>query len=105
MGSITPTLEIAALDFIPRKEVEALAAAGLRLAGDLLDWLPRRYEDRRRFDAFPTYASATAVCLRGMVIDAKKSGFGGRRMFYEAVVVDSTGGVFGGGKITLRWFN
>jgi ATP-dependent DNA helicase RecG len=105
MGSITPTLEIAALDFIPRKEAESLAAAGLRLAGDLLDWLPRRYEDRRRFDAFPAYASATAVCLRGMVIDAKKSGFGGRRMFYEAVVVDSTGGVFGGGKITLRWFN
>jgi ATP-dependent DNA helicase RecG len=82
-----------------------LAAAGLHAAGDLLDWLPRRYEDRRRFDAFPVQAGGPAVCLRGTVVDSMKRAFGARRQFYEAVVMDGTGGVFGSSKVTCRWFN
>jgi ATP-dependent DNA helicase RecG len=38
-----------------------------------------------------------------MVVDTSKRHFG--RSFHEAVVMDGTGGVFGSGKITCRWFN
>jgi ATP-dependent DNA helicase RecG len=34
-----------------------------------------------------------------------KRAFGARRKFYEAVVMDGTGGVFGSSKVTCRWFN
>lgn len=83
----------------------ALAAAGFTTAIDLLDHLPKRYEDRRRFDAFPNQATGAAVCLRGTVVDASLRHFGPGRKFYEAVVMDGSGGVFGSGKITCRWFN
>lgn len=96
--------DLSSLPVLPAKEVAALAAAGLRTPMEVLNWLPRRHEDRRRFDAFPVQASGVAVCLRGTVVDASLRGFGGRR-FYEAVVMDGSGGVFGSGKVTCRWFN
>lgn len=86
------------------KEKQALAAVGIHRVEQLLDHLPRRHEDRRRFDVFPSQASAEPVCLRGRVVDSTRRHFGGRS-FYEAVVMDESGGVFGSGRITCRWFN
>jgi ATP-dependent DNA helicase RecG len=102
---IAPSASLASVDLLVPKEVIALAASGLHTANDLLEWLPRRYEDRRRFDAFPAQAGGPAVCLRGIVVDSMKRRFGPRKQFYEAVVMDGTGGVFGSGKVTCRWFN
>ncbi len=102
---IVPTASLASVGFLTPKEVISLAASGLHVASDLLEWLPRRYEDRRRFDAFPAQAGGPAVCLRGTVVDSMNRAFGPRRKFYEAVVMDGTGGVFGSGKVTCRWFN
>ncbi len=93
------------LPLLPPKDVALLAAAGFRSAADVLDHLPKRYEDRRRFDAFPNQATGHAVCLRGTVIDSSLKHFGPGRRFYEAVVMDGSGGVFGSGKVTCRWFN
>ena len=76
----------------------------MRRVGDLLNHLPRRHEDRRRFDDFPNQPTAQAVCLKGKVVDSSLRRFGGRS-FYEAVVMDESGGVFGSGRITCRWFN
>jgi ATP-dependent DNA helicase RecG len=90
---------------LPSKEVAFLAAAGFRSATEILDHLPKRYEDRRRFDSFPNQPTSSAVCLRGGVIDTSKRHFGQGRGFYEAIVMDGSGGVFGSGKITCRWFN
>ncbi len=101
---ISPAANLASISFLAPKEVLALAAAGIATAGDLLDWLPKRYEDRRRFDAFPAQAGGPPVCLRGRVADSMKRRFGPRRQFYEAIVEDDRGGVFGG-KVTCRWFN
>jgi ATP-dependent DNA helicase RecG len=95
---------LADLPLLPAKEVAALLAAGFRTPGEVLNHIPKRYEDRRRFDDFPNQPSIQAVCLRGTVIDASLK-FMGPRRFYEAVVLDGTGGVFGSGKITCRWFN
>ncbi|MEI6675694.1 MAG: ATP-dependent DNA helicase RecG [Verrucomicrobiota bacterium] len=96
---------LASLPLLPPKDVAALAAAGLTTSAAVLDHLPRRYEDRRRFDAFPNQSAAIPVCLRGTVIDAALRGFGHGRRFYEAIVMDGAGGVFGSGKITCRWYN
>ncbi|WAC21208.1 ATP-dependent DNA helicase RecG [Luteolibacter sp. SL250] len=97
--------ELVNLPLLPGKESAALAAAGYATAVQLLDHIPKRYEDRRRFDRFPAQSTAQPVCLRGTVIDAGMRFLGPGRRFYEAVVLDGTGGVFGSGKITCRWFN
>jgi len=87
---------------IREREVEAFALAGIKTLAELLDWFPKRYEDRRRFDAFPAQAGGGAVCLRGLVIDTQRKGFGGKG-FYEAVIEDHAGG--GLSRLTCRWFN
>lgn len=89
---------------MPPKELLALTAAGFRTVAEVLDHFPKRHEDRRRFDAFPTQAGVSATCLRGTVTDARSRHFGGRA-FFEVVVTDSAGGVFGSGKVVCRWFN
>jgi len=96
---------LAEIPFLKGSEVVALAGAGILTVEDGLRWLPRRYEDRRRFDAFPTMPTAHAVCLRGKVEDASLRQFGPGRRFYEVIVMDDSGGVFGSGKVTCRWFN
>jgi ATP-dependent DNA helicase RecG len=93
------------MSVLPAREVAALAAAGFRTAADVLEHLPKRYEDRRRFDHFPNQPTTAAVCLRGIVIDTSKQHFGRGKGFYEAVVMNGDGGIFGSGKITCRWFN
>ncbi len=97
--------DLASLPLLPPWEMDALASAGLSTAWNILDHLPKRYEDRRRFDAFPNQPTAQAVCLRGTVVDASLRHFGPGRRFYEAIVMDGSGGVFGSGKVTCRWFN
>ncbi len=97
--------DLASLSLLPAKEAIALAAAGFGTAAHLLGHFPKRYEDRRRFDAFPNQAAPNAVCLRGTVIDAALKHFGPGRRLYEAIIMDGSGGVFGSGKITCRWFN
>ncbi len=97
--------ELASTPLLSPKETAALAAVGLTTAADVLQWFPKRHEDRRRFDAFPVQPAATAVCLRGTVVDASLRHFGPGRKFYEAVVMDGSGGLFGSGKVTCRWFN
>jgi len=84
------------------REWEALQVAGIKTLVALLDWLPKRYEDRRRFDAFPAQAGGGAVCVKGFVVDTQRKGFGGKG-FYEATVEDHGGG--GLSVLSCRWFN
>ncbi len=84
------------------RELEALAAAGITTVKPLLEWFPKRYEDRRRFDSFPVQAGGGAVCLRGQVVDTARKGFSGKG-FYEALIEDHAGG--GLSRLACRWFN
>ncbi len=97
--------DLATLTFLNNRDVVALAAAKLTTAAGALDHFPKRYEDRRSFDAFPCQATVKAVCLRGMVVDTSQRHFGRGKGFYEVLVLDGAGGVFGSGKITCRWYN
>ena len=94
------------LDFLKEKEKAGLLKVGVRTVGELLQLFPKRYEDRRQFDAFPAQAGGDALCLRGMVIDSMQKRFGAKKGYYE-VVVEEPGGanVFGGGSLSCRWFN
>ena len=57
---------LASVDFISAKDVLAYGSAGVLTVTDLLDRLPKRYEDRRIFDAFPAQASGRwHQCARG----------------------------------------
>ena len=84
------------------RDVEALGLAGISTVAHLIDWFPKRYEDRRRFDAFPAQEGGPPVCLRGMVIDSQRKGFGNKG-FYEAIIEDHAGGGFS--RLTCRWFH
>ena len=84
------------------REWESFEKAGVHTGQELLDWLPKRYEDRRRFDSFPAQAGGSAVCLRGVVLDTQRKGFGGKS-FHEAVIEDEACGGFS--RLTCRWFN
>lgn len=105
MAVFSALADLATLSLLSSREAGILASSGFHNAIGLLDHFPKRYEDRRRFDAFPTQATSNAVCLRGMVIDASVKRFGSSRSFYEVIIMDGSGGVFGSGKITCRWFN
>lgn len=97
--------ELLALGFLPPKEALSLTEAGFPTVGSLLGHLPKRHEDRRRFDSFPMQATARPVCLKGRLVDGSRKGFGKGRGFFEAVLMDESGGVFGSGRVTCRWFN
>ncbi|MGJ8676164.1 MAG: ATP-dependent DNA helicase RecG [Akkermansiaceae bacterium] len=94
------------VELIPPKDQLAYDSAGLKTIAELLDHFPKRYEDRRSFDAFPLQAGGGACCLRGLVVDARTRGLGSRMSYFEAVIEDSRGaGVFDANQVTCRWFN
>lgn len=97
--------ELATIALLSGRDIAALAAAGFTNIAGVLEHFPKRYEDRRQFDAFPNLPSADPVCLRGRIIDAAPKFFGPGRSFFEAIVMNESGGVFGSGKVTCRWFN
>jgi len=101
---ISAQAELASVDSLPIREATAFAQAGLKTVIDLLEWLPKRHEDRRRFDAFPAQAGGPPVCLRAHVADAMPRRFGGGRSFFEAILTEESG-LLGTGKLTCRWFN
>lgn len=94
------------LDFLKEKERAGLEKVGVRTVGELLQFFPKRYEDRRQFDTFPAQAGGDALCLRGMVVDSMQKRFGAKKGYYE-VILEAPGGVnvFGGGTLSCRWFN
>ena len=90
---------------VSTKEAAALEKFGIFTLIDLLQHFPKRYEDRRRFDAFPSQAGGDPVCIRGTIIEAKRSGSGGFKSYFEVVAVAGNSDIFTGGKIHCRWFN
>jgi len=94
---------LADVDWVPRPRMSALTRLGLTTFEDLLRHFPRRYEDRRKFDHFPDQPSDTPLCLFGIVEKTSYRRFG-RRVIFEARVVDESAGVLGS-PLTCRWFN
>ncbi|MFT5882430.1 MAG: ATP-dependent DNA helicase RecG [Crocinitomicaceae bacterium] len=102
MGLIA-SAELTELGFLTAKEIIAFSTAQITTVQQVLDHLPKRYEDRRQFAAFPAQATGQSMCLRGVVVDCQRKGFGGRKGIHEVVVGTDDG--FSGNTIVLRWFN
>jgi ATP-dependent DNA helicase RecG len=83
----------------PRRS-EMLAAHGVRIIGDLIDYVPFRYEDRTRFRSIQSLREEEWVLIRGEVrslggFDARRRGFS----IFELLVSD------GQGSIRVKFFN
>ena len=105
MKTCSASDELSSWGGMPAKDVLAYDSAGVVTVADLLERMPRRYEDRRRFDKFPVQAGGSALCLSGTVIDTQVRRLGGRRQFYEAIIAEAGAGVMMNAKLTCRWFN
>ena len=73
MSSWSSSQSLSALEEFPEKDLQAFTASEVHTVGDVLDWFPKRYEDHRRFDAFPAQAGGEAVCLQGTVVDSARN--------------------------------
>ena len=64
---------LAGLPGIGPTRVKALERLDLHTVGDLLTHYPRRYEDRRHFENFPTGGDDKPVCVCGIVVSTRPS--------------------------------
>ncbi len=90
---------------LSKKEQESLQEAGLPSSQALLDYLPKRYEDRRSFDQRPLLEEGRDMCLKGIITDFRQRQHGRPNKFIEAVFVIQGQELSLGGRIGLRWFN
>jgi RecG-like helicase/REP element-mobilizing transposase RayT len=101
MNLATPLAE---LDGIPPQRVRALERFGLRSVGDLLTHFPRRHEDRRQFDRFPSEECDTPVSVCGIVAKTATKRFGGWKKMFEVTLEEENAGALST-RIVCRWFN
>ena len=83
---------------------KALERLGLITVGDLLTHYPRRYEDRRQFEHFPTTAGDRPVCVCGIVVATSSKRLRGRQTLFEATLQEPERHALSS-LLTVRWFN
>ncbi|HEV7866937.1 MAG TPA: helicase-related protein [Chthoniobacteraceae bacterium] len=93
-----------ALEWLPAARVRQLERLGLLTVEALLTHFPKRYEDRTRFDRFPTGETAQPVCVCGVV---KKTSVrrirGGQKMFDVLLEEEQSHAL--SQPLLCRWFN
>ncbi len=102
----TPTLSASLLDVpnIGPVRAKALERMGLLTVSDLLTHYPRRYEDRRQFDHFPTVPGDNPVCVCGIVVSTATKRLQGRKQLFEATLQEPERHALSS-LLTIRWFN
>ena len=91
------------LDWLPEPERKIVARLGLATWRQLLEYYPRRYEDRSLFASFPNGSSVEPVSLRGTVQRVSARYFGGRKIV-EVLLGEPPQNALSG-RVTCRWFN
>ena len=82
----------------PRR-ADQLRRAGVLTVGDLLTFLPRRYEDRSRLVSVSDLVVGEAACVEVVVRSSRRVGGAGRRRRAELRATDASG------SIHAVWFN
>ncbi len=100
---VTQTSQIAEIPGVSGRMLTALSRAGLNIVADLLHHFPFRYEDRRRFEAFPREERAEPVCLHGWITDAGVKKMGYRKFVEIRVEADPSNGLMA--PVFGRFFN
>ncbi len=100
------TLEtpLAELSCVPPLRARQLERFGLRVVGDLLLHFPRRHEDRRAFDHFPTGSQDAPVCVCGVVRKTSVRRIRGFQKMFDVLLEEEDASAFGG-RLICRWFN
>lgn len=105
MGEFSLELAIAGLPGVADRQRKGLEKLGLETLRDLVEHYPRRYEDRRRFDQWPTGPSEKPVCVHGMVTDAMQRHFGGRGGGYFELKLEPVEELALANPVYCRWFH
>ncbi len=101
---MTLDTQLQSLDTVGPRRARLLARIGLSTVRDLVLHYPRRHEDRRHFDRFPTQESDNPVCLYGDVTKVVVKRLRGWQKLVE-VTLEEEGGSALGGHLICRWFN
>ncbi len=95
---------LAELDWIPPVRQRQLERFGVGTLGQLLMHFPRRYEDRTRYDRFPTAEGETAVCVCGVIKGVNLRRVRGGQKMFDAILEEEQAHALSP-RLTLRWFN
>jgi len=102
---VHPATPLTELDWIPTPRRRQLERVGLTTVEALLTHFPKRYEDRTRFDHFPTGDSDQPVCVCGVVKKTKVVRIrGGWQKMFDAVLEEENAHALSP-PLTCRWFN
>jgi len=101
--TLQPDTPLGALEWLGKRQLSALQDAGMHTLGDLLDYSPRRYEDRKNFWHEASQDSGREVCVRGTVT---RAGFqrGARGGGYFEITLEDEHSVLRS-RVQCRWFN
>jgi ATP-dependent DNA helicase RecG len=90
--SLTLQTEMKFLKGVGPQRAEVMVSRGLHTIGDLLSYLPFRYEDRLRFSEIREIVPGGTYTLQGTVLDCGLARFTrGRGAIYHLIVEDATG--------------
>ncbi len=99
-----PATPLTELDWIPTPRRRQLERVGLTTVETLLTHFPKRYEDRTRFDHFPTGDSEQPVCVCGVVKKTKVVRIRGWQKMFDAVLEEENAHALSP-PLLCRWFN
>jgi ATP-dependent DNA helicase RecG len=92
------------LDWLSAQRARQLERVGVDTAGALLTHFPRRYEDRRRFDRFPSSETSDPICVRGIVKTTRLRRLRGWQKMFDAVLEEEESHALSE-PLVCRWFN
>jgi ATP-dependent DNA helicase RecG len=92
------------LDWVGAPRLRAVLRLGVTTVRDLLEHFPRRYEDRTRFDGFPTGETALSICVCGMVERTQLRRIRGRMRMFDATLSEASAHALST-PLVCRWFN
>jgi len=98
-------LTIADLPGVPVRQRKGLEKLGIETLRDLVEHYPRRYEDRRMFDRWPSGPSEKPVCVHGVLTDAMLRRFGSRGGGYFEAKLEPLEDLALSSPVYCRWFN
>ncbi len=99
-----PATPLSDLDWIPSPRRRQLERVGITTAEALLTHFPKRYEDRNRFDHFPTGDSEQPVCVCGVVKKTKLIRIRSSQKMFDAVLEEENPHALSQ-PLICRWFN
>jgi len=92
------------LEWLGAPRVRAFERIGIASIGELLQHYPKRYEDRSRFDHFPSGDSEQPVCVCGVVKKTQLRRIRGRQRMFDVVLEEADAHALST-PLICRWFN